>query len=200
MGLGRVGRAPLGVASGVVAMLEDPPFDLLCPGRRPTAVGPVLLPWTDGGGPDWDGFAHLLGRVSDTTLIPAVNLSPGLGDVLDASTRAEVLATAGAALGGGTFVAGVKAEAAVDGGLDASRLSGAVHAVARHGGLPVLLPSPTLAGLGPDEFLGLLAWVGEWCDRFLVVEAPPERWPGGRTRGMDVFGALLELGPCVGVV
>ena len=27
-----------------MAMLEDAPFDLLCPGRRPEGLAPVLLP------------------------------------------------------------------------------------------------------------------------------------------------------------
>ncbi len=181
-------------------MLEDPPFDLLCPGRRPTGLGPVLLPFLPSGDPDWNGFAHLLGRAADTPLLPGVNLGPGVADLLDASTRAEVLATTGAALGGSTFVAGVRAEAGADGGFDPARLAGLVDGVARHDGIPVLLPSPALASLGPDEFVGLVSWMGDWCDRLLVVEAPAERWLGGRTWGIDVFGALLENPACVGVV
>ncbi len=181
-------------------MLEDPPFDLLCPGRRPHGLAPVLLPFAPDGSPDWDGFAHLLGRASDTSLLPAVNLGPGVPDLIDASTRAEVLATAGAALHGHTFVAGVRAEVGPDGSFDPQRLAGVVAAVSRHGGVPVLLPSPALAALGPDELVGLVAWMGEWCDRLLVVEAPDDRWEGGRLWGLDVFGALLDLPACIGVV
>lgn len=179
-------------------MLEDPPFDLLCPGRRPTGIGPVLLPADEAGGPDWDGFAHLLGRVADTRLLPGVNLGPGGVDVLDASTRAEVLATTGAALAGDTFVAGVRAEPGDDGGFDPARLAGAVQATARHHAVPVLLPSPTLQSLHPDELVGLVAWTGDWCDRLLVAEEPAE--PEGPTWGMDVFGALLDLDHCIGVI
>lgn len=181
-------------------MLEDPPFDLLCPGRRPAGIAPVLLPATDAGDADWDGFAHLLGRIADTALLPGVNLRPGAVDRIDPSTRAEVVATAGAALGGRTFVAGVRAEPGDDDGFDPARLAGAVQAVARHQAVPVLLPSPVLATLGPDEFLGLVAWMGDWCERLLVVEAPPTRWTGGRPLDAGVFGALLEIPACVGVV
>jgi len=181
-------------------MLEDPPFDLLCPGRRPTGIGPVLLPAEADGGPDWDGFAHLLGRVADTPLLPGVNLGPGAVDHADGVLRAEVVATAAAGLAGQPFVAGVRAEPGPDGGFDPARLAGAVQAVARHGAVPVLVPSPTLATLGDDELLGLVAWMGDWCERLLVVEAPPERWPGGRPLGLDVFGALLEVGACIGVI
>ena len=183
-----------------MAMLEDPPFDLLCPGRRPTGLGVVHLPFTVDGAPDWDGFAHLLGRVADTPLLPAINLGPGAVDLVDASTRAEVLATAGAALRGATFVVGVRAEPGPDGGFDPSRLAGVVAGVTRHGAIPVLLPSPALAALGPDEYVGLLSWMGEWTERLLAVEGPPERWPGGRTRGIDVFGAMLENPACIGVI
>lgn len=180
-------------------MLEDPPFDLLCPGRRPTGIGPVLLPAVDDDTPDWDGFAHLLGRVADTRLLPGINLGPGGIAGLDASTRAEVLATTGAALGGTTFVAGVRAEAGDDGTFDPSKLAGAVQAVVRHRGVPLLLPSPALAALGPDELIGLVAWTGDWCDRLLVTEAPVPGEADG-SWGLDVFGALLGLDHCIGVV
>ena len=181
-------------------MLEDPPYDLLCPGRRPAGLAPVLLPFLPDGTPDWDGFAHLLGRAVDAGLIPFLSAGPGAGDLLDASTRAEVVATVGAALGNRTFVAGVRAEDGADGGFDPARLAGTVDAISRHGGIPALFPSPTLASLHPDEALGLLAWMGEWCDRLIAVDLPAERWPGGRAWGMDAFTALLDVEACTGLV
>ena len=181
-------------------MLEDPPFDLLCPGRRPAGLAPVLLPSLSSGEPDWDGFAHLLGRTVDSGLVPLISAGPGMGDRLDASTRAEVVATVGAALGGRTFVAGVRAEDGPDGGFDPSRLAGTVAAVSRHGGVPVLLPSPALARLDPDEALGLLAWMGEWCDRLIAADLPAERWDGGRAWGMDAFTVLLDQPACIGLI
>ena len=181
-------------------MLEDPPYDLLCPGRRPSGLAPVFVPFEPDGEIDWDGFAHLLGRVSESGLAPLLNTGPGAGDLLGPSARAEILATVGAALGGRSFVSGVRAEPGDDGGFDPSKLAGAVDAVSRQGGIPALLPSPALAELGPDELLGLLAWMGEWCDRLLAVELPPERWSGGRTFGLDAFAALLEQPTCMGLV
>lgn len=181
-------------------MLEDPPFDLISPGRRPVGMAPVLVPFDVDDEIDWDGFAHLLGRAAESGLLPTVNTGPGLGDVLGSSERAEVLATTAAALGGRTFVAGVKAETGSDGALDPSRLAGAVDAVSRHGGTPALLPSPALARLGPDELLGLLAWMGEWCEQLVAVDLPVERWPGGRILGLDTFTALLDQRSCIGLV
>lgn len=181
-------------------MIEDPPFDLLCPGRRPTGIGPVLLPAAEDGSPDWDGFAHLLGRVADTRLLPGINLGPGGAEVIDPSTRAEVLATTGAAMGGDPFVTGVRAEGGDDGGFDPSRLAGSIQAAARHNAVPLLLPSPALAALHPDEVIGLVAWAGDWCDRLLVAEAPTPGVDDGTAWGMDVFGALVDLDHCIGVV
>lgn len=180
-------------------MLEDAPFDLLIPGRRPSGLAPVHLPFR-GDEPDWDGFAHLLGRTVDAGLIPFVNAGPGAGDLAGPSLRAEVVATVGAAMGGHTFVAGVRAEPGDDGSFDPARLAGSVAAIARHDGIPALFPSPSLASLGLDEALGLLAWMGEWCDRLIGVDLPAERWPGGRTWGLDAFAALLEVDRCIGVV
>ena len=42
--------------------------------------------------------------------------------------------------------------------------------------------------------------MGDWCDRFLVVDASVPFRPGGRDWGLDVFGAAMELPACVGVV
>lgn len=181
-------------------MLEEAPFDLLCPGRRPSGLAPVLLPFLPSGEPDWDGFAHLLGRTVDAGLVPFVNAGPGGGDVASASLRAEVVATVAAAMGGHAFVAGVRAEDGPDGGFDPARLAGTVDAVARHDGIPALFPSPTLASLSPDEALGLLAWMGEWCDRLLAVDLPADRWPGGRSWGLDAFTALLDQDRCLGLI
>jgi len=183
-----------------MAMLEDAPFDLLDPGRRPAGLAPVLLPAGDDDEVDWDGFAHLLGRAAESGLVPLVNSGPGGGDLLRASTRAEVLATTGAALGGVPFVAGVRAEEGADGGLDPSRLAGAVDAASRQGATPALMPSSVLARLHPDEVLGLLAWMGEWCDRLLAVDLPAARWPGGRSWGLDEFTALLDQRTCIGII
>lgn len=181
-------------------MLEEPPFDLLCPGRRPTGIGPVLLPADVDGQVDWRGFAHLLGRVAATPLLPAVNLGVGAVTRLTPVMRAEVLATTGAAMGGQPFVAGVRAEADADGAFEPGALAAAVEAVARFNAVPVLLPSPTLGSLSQDEFVGLVAWMGDWCDRLLVVEGGSPRWGGGQVPGLDVFGALMEVEACIGVV
>lgn len=181
-------------------MLEDPPFDLLCPGRRPEGLAPVLLQVGHDGEPDWDGFAHLLGRTVDAGLVPFLHAGPGLADLIGPSTRAEVVATAGAALGGRRFVVGVRPEAGPDGAFDPARLAGQVDALARHRATAALLPAPCTADLGPDEAVGLAAWVGEWTDRMVVVDLPPQRWPGGRTWGLDAITALMEVPACVGVV
>lgn len=173
-------------------MIEEAPFHLLVPGRRPTGVAPVLLPADETGGVDWAGFAHLLGRIADTVLLPGVNLGPGAGGRIGHRLRLEVVATAGSGLGGAPFVAGVRAEDDGAGGFDPDRLAVEVQEVAGRGGVPLLLPSPALASLGPDGFVGLVAWMGEWCERLLVTE------PEGS--GLDTFGALAELGACIGVI
>lgn len=173
-------------------MIEEAPFHLLVPGRRPTGVAPVLLPAEPEGGPDWAGFAHLLGRIADTVLLPGVNLGPGAAGRIGHRLRLEVVATAGSGLGGAPFVAGVWAEDDGAGGFDPDRLAVEVQEVAARGGVPLLLSSPALAGLDPDGFLGLVAWMGEWCERLLVTE------PAGA--GLDTFGALMELGATIGVV
>lgn len=168
-------------------MIEEPPFHLLCPGRRPTGIGPVLLPMVDDE-VDWAGFAHLLGRIADTPLLPGVNLGPGSGDRIGHRLRMEVVATAGAGLGGEPFVAGVWS----DDSFDPDRLAVEVQTIASRGGVPLLMSSPALDALGPDGLIGLVAWMADWCDRFLVAE--------GASSSMADFGAFMEIGACIGVV
>src|SRR5699024_35100 len=79
-------------------------------------------------------------------------------------------------------------------------LAGSVRAVVESGGGPALLPSPALEALGPDGFVGLVSWMGEWCDRLLVVEATPEVWDGSLPPRLDTFGALMGVGACIGVI
>jgi hypothetical protein len=42
--------------------------------------------------------------------------------------------------------------------------------------------------------------MGEWCQRFLVVDSSGPRWDGATTWGMDVFGAAVEFPACMGVI
>jgi hypothetical protein len=181
-------------------MLEEAPFDLLCPGRRPAGLAPVAMEILDSGEPDWDGFAHLLGQAVDSGLVPCLNAGPGFADLLPPAVRAEVIATAGAALRSPTFVAGVRAELGADGSFDPARLAAAVDAIGRHEGIVALLPSPALATMHIDEAVGLVAWMGEWCDRVVVADLPAHRWSGGRTWGLDAVAALMDQPSCIGVI
>ena len=50
-----------------------------------------------------------------------------------------------------------------------------------------------LPALRLGEALGLLAWMGEWCDRLIAVDLPADRWPAQAGRSHCRIGATI---PC----
>src|SRR6266404_4292105 len=84
----------------------------LRPGRRPQGIAAVLLPFDDGGAPDYAGLARQLQRIVAAGLQSAVNMDTGYVQRLTTAQRAEVLSVARETLSGGPvngqslFVAG----------------------------------------------------------------------------------------------
>src|ERR1700674_5790484 len=87
---------------------SNPPLDplrLLRPRRRITGMSAILLPFA-GGAIDWRAFASHVARTADAGLIPAVNMDTGYVNLLDDTTRQEVLEQTASVLAGRPFVAG----------------------------------------------------------------------------------------------
>ena len=157
------------------------PSDLVRPRRAITGMSAVLLPFTETGEIDWEGFdAHVL-RTADAGLVPAVNMDTGYVHLLDAGTRCAVLDRTRSVLGASTFVAG------------AFDVGDAVE-VAERGGTPVVVPSDRL---GPDvvEAYGKLA---RELDRFIGFELAPVFHPAGRIWDLDTYRSVLDIPQCIG--
>jgi dihydrodipicolinate synthase/N-acetylneuraminate lyase len=167
------------------------------PRRTITGMTAVLLPYTDDGTIDWDGFEGLLARTVAAGLIPAVNMDTGYGPSLDPRERAEVLART-RALVEGTFVAGALVDDGPGDGFDAGGTAAAIELVASAGGLPIIFPSYGLAAVPEQELAGVHAGFADSCDRFLGFELGRMFHPAGRIWTLDTYAAMLGIPALIG--
>ena len=71
--------------------MHHDPIDLIVRRRRIAGMSAVFLPFMQGGGIDWDGFARHLQRTIDAGLVPAVNMDTGSVQFLGDADRRRVL-------------------------------------------------------------------------------------------------------------
>ena len=167
------------------------------PRREITGMSAILLPHDAGGEVDWDAVADHVARTVEAGLVPAVNMDTGYVQLLDEQTKERVLdLTAG--LTGGDFVAGAFVADAEGDPFDLAAHLSAAHAVARRGGTPVVFPSHGLNALDDDAWVDAHRRLGAELDRFLGFELGAMFVPYGRIPGIDAYGALMEVGSCVG--
>src|SRR5947207_1653195 len=111
---------------------------MIRPRRVITGISAILLPFTESGGIDWDGFtAHVL-RTAGAGLTPAVNMDTGFGNLLDGPAKLAVLDRTRAALGGRPFVAGAFVADSPGARFDGERYAREVGAIVERGGTPVI--------------------------------------------------------------
>ena len=157
----------------------------------------MLLPHTRAGAVDWASFEELLVRIVGAGLKPAVNMDTGFVQLLETTTRTEVLTLAARVAGSG-FLAGAYV-ADRPGDAFAPELYGAaMEAITEHGGVPVVFPSHGLNALEPAAWVAAHERFAEHSDRFLAFELGPMFVPYGRIYPLDAFRGLLDIASCVG--
>ncbi|MFZ6003260.1 MAG: dihydrodipicolinate synthase family protein [Actinomycetota bacterium] len=155
------------------------PLDMIRP-REIVGMSAVLLPFTDAGRPDWDGFDAHVERTATAGLTPAVNMDTGYVHLLDAVTRRRVLERT-VAIAGDDFVAGA---------LDAAD---AVE-VRELGGTPVMVPSDRLG----DDVVDTYRRLADSVDRFIGFELSPAFHPAGRIWDLATYKGIVHIEACVG--
>ncbi len=118
------------------------------PRRRIEGLCAVLLPYRDEAA-DLESFQRLVATTLDAGLTPAVNMDTGYGPLLGAKERLEVLRATRSVAGQRPFVAGAFIG---DGPHDiVARYRAEVDVIRRHGGTPILFPSPGLKAMAPRD-------------------------------------------------
>jgi dihydrodipicolinate synthase/N-acetylneuraminate lyase len=174
------------------------PAPELRPGRTILGMSAVLLPFTEQGDVDWNGFTGLLDTTVAAGLVPAVNMDTGYVQLLDRATRARVLDCAAGASGAGGFAAGAFVADAPGDAFQLDAYLDAIDAITDAGGTPVIFPSHGLNALDDDDWVAAHGEIGRHCDRFIGFELGPMFVPYGRVYSLAAYEGLLSVSNCIG--
>jgi dihydrodipicolinate synthase/N-acetylneuraminate lyase len=179
-------------------MFDIDPIAAIKPRRAITGISAILLPFTDDGQIDWDGFRAHVARTADAGLTPAVNMDTGYVNLLDSDTRRAVLAHTSETLAGGEFVAGAFVADAPNDHWNSSAYEQQIDLIQQFGGTPVIFQSYGLTGQQPGEILDSYTALGRNCPRFIGFELGTMFAPFGKIYDLEVYSGLLDIPQCIG--
>lgn len=171
---------------------------MIHPGRSITGISATLLPFTDEGTVDWEGFEDHLARTADAGLIPAVNMDTGYVNLLDDGTRGRVLERTQRTLGDRSFVAGAFVDDAPGDDLDLDTYRRRIDEVQRHGGTPIIFQSYGLTNRAPNDILEAYRAFGRDCPAYIAFELGTMFAPFGSIYDLDTYAGLMEIPECMG--
>jgi dihydrodipicolinate synthase/N-acetylneuraminate lyase len=181
-------------------MLEatSAPIRAIQAGRKITGMSAILLPYTDQGEVDWDGFSANLGRTVDAGLIPAVNMDTGYVNLLDNETRLKVLTETRKTLGEGRFVAGayITDNPGESWNVDAYRQE--IDLNQQYDAIPVIFQSYGLTSQSASDIIEAYSQLGEHCPAFIAFELGTMFAPFGKIYDLGVYQGLLDIPQCIG--
>lgn len=166
--------------------------------RAITGISAILLPFTEVGSVDWQGFCAHVARTAQAGLVPAVNMDTGYVNLLDDETRREVLARTRETLSGREFVAGAFVSDSPGDTWNREAYLRQIEQIQRYGGIPVIFQSYGLTAQGPDEIVAAYAEIGRTCPRFIAFELGTMFAPFGKIYDLEIYAGLLEIPQCIG--
>ena len=180
------------------AMEQPDPQTLLTPRRKITGISAVLLPYNNDHTVDWRGFEVLLQRTLSAGLIPAVNMDTGYGNLIDESTRLEVLRRTRVLTSSEKFVGGVFVGDSPGEPFDADRYRNGIEQVQEYQGMPIFFQSYGLIELPDAELVSAYQTLAKSCDQFLFFELGKVFAPFGKIYSLEVYEQLMCIPNAVG--
>jgi dihydrodipicolinate synthase/N-acetylneuraminate lyase len=174
------------------------PLGMIRPCRKITGISAILLPFTDTGDIDWQGFTAHCARTSESGLIPAVNMDTGFGNLLTFEERIAVLDATRSVLGGRPFAAGVFVGDAPGAKFDREGYLRSLQTVLERGGIPVIFQSYGLTSLHDTDLIAAYEEIGKFCDNFIAFELGEMFAPFGKIYPLEVYLGLLGVRKCIG--
>ena len=174
------------------------PQALLRPEREITGSSAILLPFTEAGTPDWNGYRRRLGATFEAGLIPAVNMDTGYAGLISEDTRRRVLAETQDLADGQDFVAGAFVSDAPGADFDLGAYQRQIDQVEKHGGIPIIFPSYGLTEQPAKGLLGAYRQIGEHASQFIAFELGTMFAPFGRVYDLDTYAGLMGIDNCIG--
>lgn len=174
------------------------PFSQLRPRRKITGMSAVLLPFLAPGEVDWSSFEAHVARTCDAGLAPAVNMDTGYVNLLEDSTRLEVLKRTQAVTAGRMFVAGAFVKDTPGSSFNLPLYSQRMEEIQKHGGTPVIFQSYGLTQQADIGIINAYSQIGQVCDNFIGFELGTMFAPFGRIYSEQVYRGLLQIPQCLG--
>lgn len=179
-------------------MTDSIPISMLKPRRKITGISAILLPFLEDDSVDWEGFSAHVARTAEAGLTPAVNMDTGYANLIDETTRAEVLARTRDITGEGRFVAGAFVGDKPGDGFNADAYLRQIEQIQGCGGIPVIFQSYGLTNQAKDAIVAAYAALGRAADRFIAFELGTMFAPFGKIYDLDTYEGLLGIPQCIG--
>ena len=174
------------------------PLSMIKPRRKVSGISAILLPFATSGDVDWSAWqAHVL-RTVEAGLTPAVNMDTGYVNLIDDSTRQEVLHRTREILGGKPFVAGAFVSDRPGDRFDIDRYRLRIDEIQESGGTPVIFQSYGLVERDSAGILDAYGQIANCCDEFIGFELTRDLAPFGAIYDLETYAGLLEIEQCVG--
>jgi dihydrodipicolinate synthase/N-acetylneuraminate lyase len=173
-------------------------IDTIKPNRRIEGISSMLLPFTPSGAVDWDGFCAHVARTDGAGLIPAVNMDTGYVNLLDETSRTEVLHRTRETLGVHPFAAGAFVCDEPGENFSLTSYLRQIEQIQSFGGVPVIFPSFGLTGLSPDALLTAYGKIGRHAPRFIAFELGAMFATFGTIYPLETYEGLLNIRECIG--
>lgn len=181
----------------VSSVLFDPQT-LIRPLRRITGMSAVLLPFLASGEVDWTSFEAHVVRTCEAGLVPAVNMDTGYINLLDESTKLEVLRRTQSVAAGRMYIAGAFVKDAPGSAFDLDQYSRRMDDIQQHGGTSVIFQSYGLTQQTDAAIVEAYQQISTRCDQFIGFELGTMFAPFGRIYSESVYRGLLAIPQCLG--
>jgi len=169
------------------------------PCRAIRGMSAVLLPFTASGNIHWHEFEAHLERTFQNSLVPAVNMDTGFGNLLDEASKREVLQRTRAIAQGRDFVAGIFIGDQAGDKLNLHAYLTRIETAQEYHAIPILFPSYGIAGSDETELLSFFESIARHAPRFLGFELGTMFVPCGRIFSLKLFEQLLQVRECIGL-
>jgi len=174
------------------------PAKLIRPRRKIDGVSAILLPFSEGGTVDYEGFEQHVIRTLEAGLVPAVNMDTGYVNLIPRSTRQEVLRRTKIVTQGRRFVAGVFIDDRPGDAWAPDAYRAEIAQVLEQGGTPVIIQSFGCASFSEERIADAYQAITADCPEFILFELGTMFAPFGRIYSLATYEALMKLPNCSG--
>jgi dihydrodipicolinate synthase/N-acetylneuraminate lyase len=168
------------------------------PKRNITGYSAILLPFTSSGSIDWPAFDAHVERTQQAGLIPAVNMDTGYVNLLEETTRRDVLARTQAILGEQPYAAGAFVDDQPGADWNPDAYCREIEQIQTHNGIPVIFQSYGLTGQSNDDIMAAYKTIAKWTEQFIAFELGKMFAPFGAIYDLGVYCELMAIPQCIG--